>query len=59
MDKFLNIFQGKIGSEGRASQVLETALKAICPQTNDVVFFGDLFKVVSSAKEGVMLKCTE
>jgi hypothetical protein len=35
--KFLEIFQGNLGSEGRPPQILEKAIKAIGPETNDDV----------------------
>jgi hypothetical protein len=41
IDKFLKVLQGNLGSEGRAPRVLEMAIKAVCPRTNDdVVFVG-------------------
>jgi hypothetical protein len=35
----LKVLQGNLGSEGRALQVLEKAIKAACPKTNDDVIF--------------------
>ena len=32
MDKFLKVFQGNLGREGRAPQILEEAIKAVGPE---------------------------
>ena len=37
IDEFLKIFQGNLGREGRTPEVLEKAIKTICPQTDDYV----------------------
>ena len=37
IDKFLNVFQSDLGREGRASQILEEAIKVIGPEANDYV----------------------
>jgi hypothetical protein len=37
INKFLKIFQGNLGIEGRATQILEEAIKAVGPKANDYV----------------------
>ena len=35
--KFLKVFQGNLGSEGRALQILEEAIKTVGPEASDYV----------------------
>jgi hypothetical protein len=37
IDKFLKVFIGNMGSEGRAPQILEEAIETVSPEANDYV----------------------
>ena len=37
MNKFLNILQGNLRSEGRVMQIIEEAIKTVGPEVNDYI----------------------
>jgi hypothetical protein len=49
INKFLKVFIGNLGREGRAPQILEEAIKTVGPEVNDYVVLSRVYFV---AKRG-------